>query len=180
MERHRSMRPPRPAALALLLAFTCSSCSDGGTEPNRERLELNKRTVVLYEGTSDTLKATVYDGRGATTATSVAWTSRDDSIARVDTLGVVYAERPGRTVITASAGALVASADVIVNDDATAPTLERFTVTPTVLDLSSADLTVTFTLVARDSGSGIQFASVVARPPSGPGPLGLFIFCSAS
>ncbi len=64
-------------------------------------VELDKTTLDLTEGGTDTLKATVKpDGA---TVTTVSWMSADESIATVDQDGKVTAVKEGETTITAAA-----------------------------------------------------------------------------
>lgn len=134
--------------------------------PDRERIELNRDSVSIYTGTADTLVATVYDQRGHAISAPVIWTTADDAVAWVDTLGVVTATWPGQTVLTATAGVLTTSIPVVVNADSTPPTVREFTVSPDLVRPGGGEVTVTITVAAQDGESGIPGFSVGAVRPS--------------
>ena len=79
-------------------------------------ISLNKKELVLSEGDSETLVATVKPDDA--TDKTVTWSSSNDSIATVDKNGQVTAVKEGAAVITAKAGEKSATCDVTVNASA--------------------------------------------------------------
>ena len=75
-------------------------------------ITLNKTTLRLVNGTSETLTATVLPTNA--TDKTVSWSSDDTSIASVDASGNVTANAVGTTMITAEAGEMVATCTVTV------------------------------------------------------------------
>ena len=73
-------------------------------------IKLNKTSIELEQGQSDTLTATL---EPADATDEIAWKSSDKSIAVVES-GVVAAVSPGTATITASAGTLSATCEVVV------------------------------------------------------------------
>ena len=100
---------------------------------------LNKTTLALIKGESETLVATVNPADA--TDNSVTWTSSDASVAFVDANGKVTAIANGSSIITAKAGNIQANCAVTV----TVP-LESISLNKTALSLikgQSETLTVT-------------------------------------
>lgn len=79
------------------------------------KITLNKESVSLKEGETETLTATV-EPDDATDQT-VDWNSADETIATVDQNGKITAVKAGETTITAKAGDKTAQCDVIVTKD---------------------------------------------------------------
>lgn len=75
-------------------------------------IELNKTSLTLEKGTSETLKATV-SPQDATNK-EVKWSSSDISVASVDQNGHVTAIKGGDATITASVGSFTATCEVSV------------------------------------------------------------------
>lgn len=76
-------------------------------------ITLNKSSLELTEGESETLVATVKPDNA--TDKTVVWSSSDELIATVDQSGKVTAVKEGPAVITAAAGELTATCGVIVS-----------------------------------------------------------------
>ena len=89
---------------------------------------LNKTSLSLEKGSSETLKATV-SPRDATDKT-VKWSSDNPAVATVDQNGTVTAVDSGNATVTASAGGLSATCEVTVTIPVTSVTLD-----PTDLNL---------------------------------------------
>ena len=89
---------------------------------------LDKTSLSLEKGSSETLKATV-SPRDATDKT-VKWSSDNPTVATVDQNGTVTAVNSGKATITASAGDLSATCEVTVTIPVTSVTLD-----PTDLNL---------------------------------------------
>lgn len=89
---------------------------------------------VTFASIGDTLRLTAavedMEGRALPDA-AVAWSAGDETVAMVGADGLVTAEGPGTTTITASAGEVSASAEVIV-----AQVVHTVTVVPPVLSLA--------------------------------------------
>ena len=77
-----------------------SSSSDQGGEVAVTSITLDKETLALEEGKSETLKATVLPENASNT--KVNWASSDDKVATVSSLGKVTAVKAGTAKITAS------------------------------------------------------------------------------
>ncbi len=77
-----------------------------------QSISLNQSTLVLEEGSSENLVATVHPDNA--TDPSVSWSSSDESIATVDENGKVTAIKEGTVIITAKAGDKTASCEVTV------------------------------------------------------------------
>lgn len=75
-------------------------------------IELNKKSLTLKEGESETLTATVKPNNA--TDKTVTWTSSDDTVATVDESGKVTAVKKGTATITAKAGEKSATCSVVV------------------------------------------------------------------
>ena len=165
------MTPNCLARVALIVAAIGAAACDLFTDPNRERIEIDATEVALYKGMVDTLHATVFDASGALVPSPVTWTTANDVVASIDQNGILYAGVPGQTSITATSGALSRSIPVTVNDETQAPSVDQFGASPNSADLSNGDVTVTFTLRARDAQSGVRALFVGALRPSEPAPL---------
>lgn len=79
-------------------------------------ISLNKKELMLSEGDSETLVATVKPDDA--TDKTVTWSSSDETVATVDKDGKVTAVKEGAAVITAKAGEKRATCDVTVNASA--------------------------------------------------------------
>ena len=89
---------------------------------------------VTFAAIGDTLRlsAMVEDAEGrALPGAAVAWSSDDETVATVSAGGLVTAEGPGRTMITALAGEVSASAEAVV-----AQVVEAVSVVPPALSLA--------------------------------------------
>lgn len=113
---------------ALLLA-----CGDPGAGPDAgpessqpASIQLDRPSLTLAEGAMVKLAASVVDERGRTMgADVVTWTVADLFVASVDAAGRVTGEHAGSTRVTATAGRVSASAEVIVEALNESPTVMR-------------------------------------------------------
>ena len=138
-----------------------------------ESVSLNKSTLTLLEGISETLTATVKPENVADK--TVTWTSSNESIAMVTSAGKVIAVKMGSATITASCGGKSASCKVTVTTSSvsvtgvslnkTSMTLtegETQTLTATVTPSNATNTSVTWssnnTSVATVSSSGVVTA----------------------
>lgn len=111
------------------------------------KIELNKATVSLAEGTEEKLEATVSPDN---TTDTVVWSSRNTQIAVVDNRGVVRAVGLGSTVIVATAGDESATCDVTVTP---ASNDIIITLNKTILNLTMGDSEkLEATVYASDDG----------------------------
>lgn len=78
-----------------------------GIEPDTIRVDT--------EGVSVQLHALATDSGGTPVSGTVAWSSSDEAVAVVDSLGVLTSRRGGTAVVTASRDGVVGSADVVVD-----------------------------------------------------------------
>ena len=109
---------------SLFLVFGLTACGNkqggegGGKEPSGvvevDSISLNKKSIELNPGETDTLVATVLPENA--TDKTVTWASSDPSIATVAN-GLVTAVKPGHARVTASAGEIGASCEVKVLGD---------------------------------------------------------------
>ncbi len=87
-------------------------------------LEISPVTVSINTGSSKqlTLTAMKLDGTSGTIFSSATWTTDDESVASVDTNGLVTGESEGTTTVTGEYASIAVSADVTVD-----PVLHRMT-----------------------------------------------------
>ena len=76
---------------------------------NNATLTLNKKSLTIVCGKTDSLKATLKDATG-----KIAWMSSDEKIATVDADGKITAKQAGTVTITATAAGKSASCEVTV------------------------------------------------------------------
>ena len=109
-------------------------------------ITLDKTTASVEEGKSLTLIATVTPDNA--TDKTVTWTTSDQSVATVDSTGIVTGIKAGTATITAKAGEKTATCTVTVTAVSTEP--EVVSVTGVTLDKATAtlDINQTLTLVA--------------------------------
>ena len=91
-----------------------------------ESVTLNKESLALVEGDSETLTATVKPDNA--TDKSVTWSSSDSSVATVDANGKVTAVKEGTATITAKAGEKSATCTVTVKKNV-------FEISPTRMEM---------------------------------------------
>ena len=92
-----------------------------------ESITLNKTSLTLKPGASETLVATVLPEN--TTDKTVTWTSSDASVATVDNTGKVIAVAEGSATITAACGSVSATCVVTVAIPAESVTLNKTSLT---------------------------------------------------
>ena len=92
-----------------------------------ESVTLNKSSITIAKGSSETLVATVKPDD--TTDKTVTWTSSNTLVASVDQNGKVTALKGGKVTITAKAGEITASCEVIVTAAVTSITLNKTSLT---------------------------------------------------
>ena len=103
-------------------------------------IELNKTSLTLEKGTSETLKATVSPQDA--TDKEVKWTTSDASVASVDQNGRVTAIKGGDATITASVGSFTATCEVSVIVPVSSITLNKTELTLLVGDTAQLEATV--------------------------------------
>jgi uncharacterized protein (TIGR02145 family) len=123
------MKPLKIFLLALLLpAFVMVGCKKDDKAPVAVTgVTLNKPTLSLAPGDSETLTATV--APETATNKAVTWTSSDNTVASVDSNGLVIALKDGSTTITVTTadGAKTADCAVTVSVAVTGVTLNKST-----------------------------------------------------
>jgi len=101
-------------------ANTFGACNDGTTndeEAEVARVAVTPATATITEGETVQLTATAFDAADAPIAgVSFTWTTDDGGIASVDATGRVTGIGMGAVMITATAGAFTASAEVTVEE----------------------------------------------------------------
>ena len=85
-------------AIGIVLTASIFGCQDAITVTTS--VTLNKESLTLYVGDSETLSATVYPE--TPTSSFVIWSSSDNEVASVTVMGVILAKTAGTTTITAS------------------------------------------------------------------------------
>jgi len=146
-------------AVASLTATAFTSCNKDEPKPNEiavTSINLNKTTLALTVGSSETLTATVLPDNA--TDKTVTWTSSNTAVATVDANGKVTAVAEGTATITAKAGDKTATCAVTVSGSVVAVTSINLnkttltltvggseTLTATVLPDNATDKTVTWT-----------------------------------
>jgi uncharacterized protein YjdB len=125
--------------------------------------------VSILPGATTQLAATLSDANGhALTGRTVTWTSSDPAKATVSATGLVTGVAFGQVTITATSEGKSGAALVKISDGI-APSLVGLTITPSSVDVTSADKTVTFTGHVTDAGgSGVSQFAVTATAPDGP------------
>jgi hypothetical protein len=80
-------------------------------------LTISPEEAALAPGETQQFTASLVNGQNqAVTAQSLSWTSADEAVATVDADGLATALAPGTTIITATSGALSASATLVVEE----------------------------------------------------------------
>jgi uncharacterized protein YjdB len=113
-------------------------------------ITLNKTSLTLAEGESQTLTATVNPDNA--TDKTITWTSSNKNVATVAD-GKVTAIAKGSATITASAGGKSASCSVSVQqkeEDTAGPSIVSFDVSPKSVDVTDNSQKVTFTVHLTD------------------------------
>ena len=99
----------------LLAAALFAGCSQGGGGAVLEKIEISEREIMLYEGDSKQLSATLTPEG---TEAEIEWTTENAAVATVSEDGTVSAVAAGSTTVTASAAGKSASCEVTVVTDA--------------------------------------------------------------
>ena len=136
-----------------------------------ESVSLNKTTLTIAKGASETLVATVKPDDA--TDKTVTWTSSNTSVASVDQSGKVTALKGGKATITAKAGEKTATCEVDVTAAVTSVALNKTTLTldkgksetlkATVLPEDATDKTVTWSSSNASVASVDQNGKVTAK-----------------
>lgn len=98
---------------ALFCALALSACDGGDNTVEVESITLNKTSLPLEVGGTETLTATVKPDDA--TNKTVTWSSDNTAVATVDSTGKVTAKAEGTAKITATAGKQKAECTVTVN-----------------------------------------------------------------
>ncbi len=163
-----SRRPLPFCAVGLVLLVVAACGGDGSTNPSDvAEITLDADQVVLdATGQLRQLDATARDDQGNTVNVAIDWATGDPEVVIVEGDGLLVAQGPGTTQVTASVGEVSASATVGVNSTArlevfdgngqTAPAGQAVPVAPAVRvadaqDQPVADVRIRFQVA---SGSG--------------------------
>ena len=113
-------------SLALLLAVAACGGSGGSDPQVPAEITLNSTNVTLDAvGQSVQLTASVLDENGDPLPDApVAWESDDPTIVAVSATGLLIGQGPGTAVVTATAGDVSTSADVVVESTASLEAIE--------------------------------------------------------
>ncbi len=145
--------------LAVLLALTMVVSMIPAVLAVNETITLNKNTLTLVEGDSETLTATVSDSSGAISGATVSWSSNNEAVATVDSDGKVTAQSQGSATITAvyTDNTYTTSVDCAVTvNAATQPTLDHIecTFTPGTLTAGGNSAALTLSTLTEVDSSG--------------------------
>ncbi len=105
------------------------------TPPTLESITIAPESATIYidESLQFTATANYSDGTSVgISATTVIWTSGDETVATIDENGFATGAAEGSTIITASFGDKSDSADLTVEEKVTPPELESISIAPTV------------------------------------------------
>jgi len=113
---------------SLSLVALVNACGGGDAGPSTPQEPPRPATITInpasasltYISQSTAFTATVRDQYGAAMATSVTWSSSDESVFTVDGNGLVTSTGNGSGTLTAAAGGLTATADISVQQRAAA------------------------------------------------------------
>ena len=165
MIRHSNYASILLAVLAILILVRCGN--DSPTRPQSlspvpSRITITPDAPTLTEtGQSTRLNATVVDQNDVIiTGLNVIWSSSNSLVARVNTEGVVTAQKSGHARITATSGSVVASVNILV-----VPTTARIVVTPSMVSLANIGQTQQLSAGFRDgkdeivSGGSVSWTS---------------------
>ncbi len=165
MIRHSNYASILLAVLAILILVRCGN--DSPTRPQSlspvpSRITITPDAPTLTEtGQSTRLNATVVDQNDVIiTGLNVIWSSSNSLVARVNTEGVVTAQKSGHARITATSGSVVASVNISV-----VPTTARIVVTPSMVSLANIGQTQQLSAGFRDgkdeivSGGSVSWTS---------------------
>lgn len=111
-------------AITATLGDFIARCDVSVVDVAAESVQLNKISISLIKGESETLEATVSPEDADNV--SITWTSSDEAIATVTDEGTVTAIYPGNAVISATAGGITATCDVeVLPQEVESVTLDR-------------------------------------------------------
>lgn len=117
--------------------------------PEITSIELSPSTLELTEGGSFSLNAQVRDENNEVVeGADIAWTTSDDTVATVDTMGVVTAVAEGTATVTAAVGDVEATADITV----VPPAVATIELSPRTASLEKGD-TLAFTAKTFDANT---------------------------
>jgi uncharacterized protein YjdB len=113
-------------------------------------VELTPEAVALEPGDTTRITAATSDVNGNSVASAtVAWTSSNESVATVDSAGLVIAVDDGPAFVTASSGGAADTALVTVTSG---PIVTAVEVSPATVTLTAIGATQDFDAVAKDQG----------------------------
>ena len=123
------------AAVSFILT-ACEPAEEPTNVTELQGIKLNQTAVTLEEGESVKLRVRYTPEEAAATAPAVVWYSEKQRVASVDDNGLVTADRPGTTVITAQCGKFEAkcTVDVLQKDLPEPDPTISFSVEPKKID----------------------------------------------
>ena len=125
-------------ATAWFVSTTCQVTVTSSKDVPVESVSLDKESVELEIGETETLTATVLPENA--TDKTVEWTSSNPSVAKVAADGTITALAEGTTAITAAAGGKFASCPVTVVKKGEDPVDPEIKVTSVELDIANAEI----------------------------------------
>jgi Big-like domain-containing protein len=159
----------RGRGVAVALAALGAACGDGSAPRTGQRLVLAPPWASIEAGDSivgDTARFTYLDSAGTVVrADSVAWSSSDRNVARIDAAGRVLAVRAGVVTIHGAVGAAVASQRLTITDPVLVGTGDIGTCTSTT-DESTALLLDSLSGTVFTAGDN-DYADAVPAPAYG-------------
>ena len=160
-----------------VVTATCGSISKTVTvhvtEILLESIAINKTTVELDKGDTDTLSVLI-NPENTTDATSpITWNSSDETIVKVDSTGKITAVSSGTATITAKIGSKTAQVTVTVKQEETTNTeVVDNTTTNTVANIAATTDTTNTTNTATTT---VNTATSGTLPKTGDLKIGLYI-----
>ena len=133
--------------LCVAVVFT-SGCEEDGTGIAVTGVSLDKNILELYEGTEETLIATIAPADA--TDPTIVWNSSNPAVATVDNKGKVVALTVGTTTITAASGSQDATCEVTVKANAYSKLIGEWTFH--ALDAAKEEREVNFDVSISDGG----------------------------
>jgi trimeric autotransporter adhesin len=153
-------------AFVVLLFSACSKkAADTPPATVPERLELSPTSKTVLTGNTTSFAVSFYNNQGVAAAvpTTITWSSLDNTIATVNTQGVITGVAAGQTSIKVMYGSISATALITVTSNTVAERLEISSTTSSIIVGGSTTFTLTYFNNQGNSApvpSGVVWSSV--------------------
>jgi trimeric autotransporter adhesin len=134
-------------AFVVLLFSACSKkAADTPPATVAERLELSPTSKTVLIGNTTSFTASFFNNQGvaATVPNSIVWSSLDNTIATVNTQGLITGISAGQTSIKVTYGSTTATALITVTSNIVPERLEISSTTNTIITGSATTFTLTY------------------------------------